>query len=99
MDAATGQILENVELENLDEEETDEFKKEWRQRSAQAGIMHHYPHHPYHPQIFSNRFYTPSSGSQSTQLAIEHNASNGSSSRQHKKSSKNFDHSSHRKPY
>ena len=100
MNTATGQISENVELENLDEEQTDEFRREWHQRSAHAGINHHYhPHHPYHPQIVSNRFYTPSSRTPSAPLAIEHSASNRSSSRQHKKSSKGFNYSSNRNPY
>jgi hypothetical protein len=80
MNAQTGQISENVELENLDEDETDNFKKEWRQRSAQAGI-HRHPHRSYHHrhQIDSHR---PTSRSQ---LAIEHTSS---SNRQHQKSSK-----------
>ncbi|CAF0772527.1 unnamed protein product [Didymodactylos carnosus] len=34
LNAETGQISENVELENLDEEETEGFKNEWRQRSG-----------------------------------------------------------------
>jgi hypothetical protein len=95
MNVETGQISENVELENLDEEETDNFKKEWRQRSNQAGLPRH-PHHPYHNHhhpIVSNRLHHPSSGSQ---LAIEHGVSTGSSNRQHQKSSKHHNNSSHR---
>jgi len=77
MNVQTGQISENVELENLDENETDDFKKEWRQRSAHhAGLIRH-SYHPYH----QNHLYQPSSRSQ---LAIEH----GSSNRQRQKSSK-----------
>jgi cell envelope opacity-associated protein A len=87
MNVETGQISENVELENLDEDETDDFKKEWRQRSTHASLIRH-PHHPYHHQINSNRFYQPSSGSQ---LAIEH----GSSNRQYPRSSKHVNNSSH----
>jgi hypothetical protein len=87
MNANTGQISENVELENLDEEETDDFKKEWRQRSAHAGLARR-PHHSYHHhhQIDSSQ---PSSRSQ---LAIEHTSSN----RQPQKSSKHPNSSSHR---
>jgi hypothetical protein len=87
MNVETGQISENVELENLDENETENFKKEWRQRSAHSDLLHH-SHHPYHHQINSNRLYHPSSRSQ---LAIEHNSSN----RQHQKSSyrPHFNHS------
>ncbi len=92
MNVETGQISENVELENLDEDETDDFKKEWRERSAHTGRLRH-PHHPYHHQINSTRSYHPSSGSQ---LAIEHRSSNGSSNRQHQKSSKHVNNSSHR---
>lgn len=33
MNAETGQISENVELENLEEEDTDEFQREWEQRT------------------------------------------------------------------
>ncbi len=91
MNVETGQISENVELENLDEDETDDFKKEWRQRSTQAGLVRH-SHHPYHHQINSNHFYQPSSRSQ---LAIEH----GSSNRQYPRSSKYVNNSSHRPPF
>jgi len=79
MNVETGQISENIELENLDEEETDSFKKEWRERSGRAGISRR-PHHSYnHHQLPSNRLYHPSSGgSHQPQLAIEHNSSIGS---------------------
>jgi hypothetical protein len=99
MNVETGQINENVELENLDEEETDEFKKEWRERSTRAGISRR-PHHSYnHHQLPSNRLYHPSSGSHQPQLALEHNSSTGSSSnRYHQKSSRHMNHSSQR-PY
>jgi hypothetical protein len=97
MNVETGQISENVELENLDEEETDNFKKEWRERSTRAGISRH-PHHSFnHRQLASNRLYHPSSGSHQPQLAIEHNSSTGSSSnRHHQKSSRHMNHSSQR---
>ncbi|CAF0743402.1 unnamed protein product [Didymodactylos carnosus] len=36
LNAETGQISENVELENLDEEETEDFKNEWKQRSGRS---------------------------------------------------------------
>ncbi|CAF3449403.1 unnamed protein product [Rotaria socialis] len=96
MNTTTGQISENVELENLDEDETDDFKTEWRQRSAHGGVNHRHPHHPYYQQIGSNRSFNPSSRPQSAQLAIEHNSASGLSSRQHKKSPKNFNNLSHR---
>ncbi|CAM4755919.1 unnamed protein product [Rotaria magnacalcarata] len=96
MNTTTGQISENVELENLDEDEADNFKTEWRQRSAHGGVNYRHPHHPYYQQIGSNRSFNPSSRPQSAQLAIEHNSASGLSSRQHKKSSKNFNNSSHR---
>jgi hypothetical protein len=67
MNVETGQISENVELENLDETETDDFKNEWRQRSTRAGL-HRHSYHPYHRQINSNRSHRP-------QLAIEHASS------------------------
>ncbi|CAF1309075.1 unnamed protein product [Rotaria sp. Silwood1] len=98
MNTQTGQLSENVELENLDEDETDDFKQEWRQRSLHAGVARH-SHHPYHHPIGSNRHYNSSSRPQSRQLAIEHNSSAGLSSRQHKKSSKNSNNSSHRPQY
>jgi hypothetical protein len=101
MNVETGQISENVELENLDEDETDSFKREWRERSTRAGISRH-PHHSYnhhhHHQLPSNRLYHPSSSSHQPQLALEHNSSNGSSSsnRHHQKSSKHLNHPSQR---
>jgi hypothetical protein len=88
MNVQTGQISENVELENLDEDETDDFKKEWRQRSAHTGLLRR-PPHPYHRQLNSNRPYHSPSRSQ---LAIEH----GSSNRQHQRPTKNVNHSSYR---
>lgn len=93
MNVETGQISENVELENLDEEETDSFKREWRERSTRAGIARH-PHHSFnHHQLTSNRLYHPSSrGSHQPQLAIEHNPSN----RHHQKSSRHLNNSSQR---
>jgi len=94
MNIGTGQISENVELENLDEEETDDFKREWRERSARAGLSRR-SHHPYHHQLASNRLYHhPSSGSHQPQLAIEHNSSTGS--RYHQKPSKYINNSSQR---
>jgi hypothetical protein len=97
MNVETGQISENIELENLDEEETDSFKKEWRERSGRSGISRR-PHHSYnHHQLPSNRLYHPSSGSHQPQLAIEHNSSIGSSSnRHHQKSSRHMNNSSQR---
>ncbi|CAF0730946.1 unnamed protein product [Rotaria sp. Silwood1] len=85
MNVETGQISENVELENLDEDETDSFKREWRQRSTLTGLSRR-PHHSYHHrQLASNHSHHPSSQSQ---LAIEHNSSNSSlSNRYHQKSS------------
>ena len=71
MNVQTGQISENVELENLDENEADDFKKEWRQRSARAGV-HRHSYHPYHRPINFNRSHRPSSG---PQLAIEYTSS------------------------
>ncbi|UJR23626.1 hypothetical protein I4U23_026612 [Adineta vaga] len=98
MNVETGQISENVELENLDEEETDSFKKEWRQRSNQSSGFRH-SHHPYHlkppHQLTSHRLHQPSAA---PQLAIEHGGSTGSSSRtqQQQKPSKHYYHSSYR---
>ncbi|CAF1474190.1 unnamed protein product, partial [Adineta ricciae] len=90
MNVGTGQISENVELENLDEDETDNFKKEWRQKSAQAGFFRH-SHHPYHSnaahQITSHRLHQPSV---SSQLAIEHGASARSHNRQTQRPSKQY---------
>jgi hypothetical protein len=101
MNVETGQISENVELENLDEEETNDFKKEWRERSGRAGISrrphHSYNHHHHHHQLPSNRLYHPSSGSHQPQLALEHNSSiESSSNRHHQKSSRHMNHSSQR---
>jgi len=94
MNVETGQISENVELENLDEEETDDFKREWGERSGRAGMSRR-PHHSYnHHQLASNRLYHPSSGSHQPQLAIEHNSSTGS--RYHQKPSKYINNSSQR---
>jgi hypothetical protein len=95
MNVQTGQISENVELENLDEEETDNFKKEWRHRSAHAGLIRR-PHHHYHHQIGSNRLHHPASRSQQAQLAIEHGSPTRLSNRQHQKPSKHFHNSSQR---
>ncbi|CAF0754115.1 unnamed protein product [Adineta steineri] len=92
MNVETGQISENVELENLDENETDGFKQEWRQRSTHAGIPRH-PHHPYfnhHHQITSNRLHHPSSGSQPAQLAIEQGVPAEASNRSYQKSSASY---------
>ncbi|UJR25285.1 hypothetical protein I4U23_006637 [Adineta vaga] len=85
MNAETGQISENVELENLDEEETDSFKQEWRERSARAGLSRH-SHHPYRHQIPSNRhhYHHPTSGSHRPQLAIEHGPSSTSVSNRYR---------------
>ena len=58
MNVSTGQISENVELENLDEEETDSFKREWRQRSGRAGIPRR-AHRHYRPELTSNRHHRP----------------------------------------
>ena len=73
MNVQTGQISENIELENLDEAETDDFKKEWRQRSARTGLVRHPP-----PQINSNQLYPSFSR---PQLAIEHHSSRRKPSR------------------
>ena len=58
MNVQTGQISENIELENLDETETDDFKKEWRERSSHRGIRQstqissHLPFvYPFRPQL------------------------------------------------
>lgn len=58
MNVQTGQISENIELENLDETETDDFKTEWRERSSRSGIHQptqinsHLPQiHPFRPQL------------------------------------------------
>ncbi len=94
MNVETGQISENVELENLDEDETDDFKKEWRQRSTHAGLIrhsHHPYHHHHHHQINSNRSHHPSSGSQ---LAIEHT----SSPRSHQRPTKNVHRPQYHRP-
>ncbi|CAF1137531.1 unnamed protein product [Adineta ricciae] len=93
MNVETGQISENVELENLDEEQTDEFKREWRQRSVRAGIPRH-SHHPYHHQITSNRHH-PASGSHQPQLALEYSSSSGLN-RHHKRPVRQMQHSSQR---
>ena len=101
MNVQTGQISENVELDNLDEDETDNFKREWRQRSARGGLFRH-AHHPYHThhhpqQLTSHRLHQPSSaGSRPAPLAIEHGASTSTSSRPHPKPSKHYPNSSHR---
>lgn len=91
MNVETGQISENVELENLDEEETDQFKQEWRARSARAGIprypphsFNHHHHHHHHQALPSNRPYQPT---QQPQLALEHRPSSGSN-RHHQRSAK-----------
>ena len=91
LNAATGQISENVELENLEEEQTDEFKREWRARSARADLVRR-PHHPHHQPITSSRHYQPTFSSHPPQLAIEHGAA---SNRHHQKSSR---HTSHPRP-
>lgn len=103
MNVETGQISENVELENLDEEETDSFKREWRERSGRTGISRR-PHHSYnHHPIASNRLYHPSSSNlQQPQLAIEHNSSpvsSSSSNRHHQKASRHLNNSSQRPPF
>ncbi|CAF1023086.1 unnamed protein product [Rotaria sordida] len=98
MHVGTGQISENVELENLDEDETDNFKKEWRERSTLAGLSRRPQHSYHHRQLASNRLHHPSS---QPQLAIEHNSSNNlSSNRYHQKSSsKNINNLSQRPQY
>jgi hypothetical protein len=98
MNIGTGQISENVELENLDEEETDDFKREWRERSARAGLSRR-SHHPHHHQLASNRLYHhPSSGSHQPQLAIEHGHSAGSSSNRYRPNSSKYTNSSSQHP-
>lgn len=87
MNAETGQISENIELENLEEEETDNFKREWRERSARVGISRH-SHHPYHHQITSNRHHR-----HQPQLALEHTSA---SNRYHQKPAKQIRNSSQR---
>ncbi|CAF3093617.1 unnamed protein product [Rotaria socialis] len=90
MNVETGQISENVELENLDEDETDSFKREWRQRSALAGLVRR-PHHPYHHrQLAPNRLHYPSSGPVQPQLAIEQSTANGSASHRHNQKSSKY---------
>jgi hypothetical protein len=100
MNVETGQISENVELENLDEEETDNFKREWRERSGRSGVSrhphhlfnHHHHHRHHHHQLPSNRFHHPTSNSHQPQLALEHNPSN----RHHQKPTKHVNHPSQR---
>lgn len=97
MNVETGQVSENVELENLDEEETDEFKREWRERSTRAGVPrypHHsfsHHHHHHHQALPSTHTYHPT---HQPQLALEHRPSTGSN-RHHQRSGKV---SSHRIP-
>lgn len=102
MNVGTGQISENVELENLDENETDDFNKEWRERSARAGLSRH-PHHPYRQhQLPSHRLYHPSPRSSQPQLAIEHSSSTAASSNRHhhhQKSSRHVNNASQRPEY
>lgn len=92
MNVETGQISENVELENLDEDETDEFKREWRERSARAGISRHQHSsiNNQHRQLTSQRSHHPSS--HQTPLAIEHSSA---SNRHQPKSSKHSNHHQH----
>lgn len=73
MNVSTGQISENVELENLDEEETDNFKREWRERSARAGVPRR-AHRHYRPELTSNRHHRPIITEEATDgpLAIEY---------------------------
>ena len=90
MNVQTGQISENVELENLDEDETDQFKHEWRERSARSGISRH-PHHSFshHQQALpSNRVYHPT---HQPQLALEHQSKSGSN-RHHQRSARPSSH-------
>ena len=100
MNVETGQISENVELENLDEEETDDFKREWRERSSRAGLSRH-PHtsfntnHHRHPQLTSHRSYHPSS-QPTQQLALEHSST---SNRHQPKSSKHSNNNHHHHHY
>lgn len=54
MNAQTGQISENVELENLDEEDAEQFNAEWRQRSADTGVFR-YPQSRFHPSNGSHQ--------------------------------------------
>ena len=88
MNVETGQMSENLELENLDEDETDDFKREWRQRSGHAGLQRHpnHHHHHFHRQLASNRLHH--AAPQQPQLAIEHTPSTGTPNRHPSKSVK-----------
>lgn len=99
MDTKTGQISENVELENLHEEEADDFKNEWRQRLAQTSTIRdpHYPHHRH--QTASNRLQNNASRFESSPVALEHDSSSRSSKQQNKSSSRNYNNTSHRPQY
>jgi hypothetical protein len=102
MNVETGQISENVELENLDEEETDNFKNEWRQRSSHAGLHRRSRLH-FHPQLTSTRpYHDTSTDIQQPQLAIEYDSSTGNNTNRshlklakHSKSSSSQRRSSH----
>jgi len=92
MNATTGQISENVELENLDEDETEKFHQEWRQRSnplnSHLHFQHHHQHH--HPQLHRLQHHPHRSAHRSNEsqnaaapLAIEHK-SNRSTQNNHR---------------
>ena len=89
MNVETGQMSENLELENLDEDETDDFKREWRQRSGHAGLQrhpNHHHHHHFHRQLAPSRLHH--AAPQQPQLAIEHTPSTGTPNRHPSKSAK-----------
>lgn len=58
MNVETGQISENIELENLDEEETDSFKREWRERSNRTGLQRR-AHRHFPLAVTSDRHHRP----------------------------------------
>ena len=102
MNGRTGEISENVELENLDDDETDHFKNEWRQRSSQMGFLRHPEQHFAHPPMPSHRLQHRSTGSHpAPSLALEHHPSAKSFHRSHEKPSKyepSLSHRSHFRP-
>ena len=97
MNGRTGEISENVELENLDDDDTDNFKNEWRQRSSQMGFLRHPQQHFSHHSIPSHRLQHRSTGSQlAPPLALEYHPSAKSFNRSHEKPAKYGTSLSHR---
>lgn len=75
MNTQTGQVSENIELENLDETETDQFKREWREKSARAGLPQRRSHYRPQAALPSNRFEEVTSHQHRGPLAIEYTGS------------------------